>query len=748
MSTFYTPTVQDFTNLYYRVKCDYTTTTNNTNVKITATFQMQYKGTYKKSSTEGTWMWGSIDFEYTDTPTFSPTTSKSDWTNVGSSVSITETITRTTSSQTAEIQATVGNLNVAKPAEKSVTVTIPALASYSVTYNANGGSGAPSAQKKYYGQTLTLSSTKPTRTGYSFYHWNTNTSNSGTTYNSGASYTGNAALSLYAIWNPIIYYKGNGSSYSASQTKTYGTNIALLSTVPTRDGYVFDKWNTATNGSGTNYSPGATYTANTTLTLYAQWKSLPTKPKITSLTAIRCDSNGDQLDDGTYAKVTTQWSIDTTSQAYPDNTGTVTGIITTQSGSETSFTFSSGDSGTSGTAIAIIPNISTDMQYIVKVTVTDSSNSQTIKSTILTRAFFIMDFKAGGEAIGIGRAAPSSGLEIGYTATFDDKVYLYDQLIMGINENNQSTCAFIIGNGASEDSRSNALTIDWDGNLYCAGLISCTGITSTGNISCADISCEDITATGKVNDVDLYCISTEGTLASSNYQTAIGKYNVEDTNNTYALIIGNGTDGNSRSNAFTVDWNGNIKIYNPNLTVGTTPSSNNNNMALFLGDKDGNRMGCVAYNYGTNGDIGIVLQGYRNVNNTNYYNTLNLSVGTSGDYKVAVSAPAAWRSALQLNNVLDLFRVTSFKKTNVSIGANGTATAAVPITIPSGFTAVCIVNARCDVTNTTSGTNYANCFVYNSWISGTTANVSIKNVGSSAAKVTAWAYILFDRNTL
>ena len=465
MATFYTPTAQDSTNLYYRVKCDYTVTTNNTNVKITATFQMQYKGTYKESFTGGTNGWGAINTTYIDISIVSPTTSKSDWTNVGSSVSVTKTITRTTSSQTAEIKATVDNLKVSTPSTKSVTVTIPALASYSVTYNANGGSGAPSAQKKYYGQTLTLSSTKPTRTGYSFYHWNTNTSNSGTTYNSGASYTGNAALSLYAIWNPIIYYKGNGSSYSNSQTKTYGTNIALLSTVPTRNGYVFDKWNTATDGSGTDYSPGATYTANTTLTLYAQWKSLPTKPKITSLTVIRCDSNGDQLDDGTYAKVTAQWSIDTTSQAYPDNTGTVTGTITTQSGSETSFTFSSGDSGTSGTAIAIIPNLSTDMQYIVKVTVTDSSNSQTIKSTILTRAFFIMDFKAGGEAIGIGRAAPSSGLEIGYTATFDDKVYLYDQLIMGINENNQSTYAFMIGNGTSEDSRSNALTVDWDGKI-------------------------------------------------------------------------------------------------------------------------------------------------------------------------------------------------------------------------------------------------------------------------------------------
>ena len=252
--------------------------------------------------------------------------------------------------------------------------------------------------------------------------------------------------------------------------------------------------------------------------------------------------------------------------------------------------------------------------------------------------------------------------------------------------------------------------------------------------------------------------SGHATYSTRDYQTAIGKYNsvttstdsegntVYDAGN-YAFVIGNG-DSSTRSNALTVDWDGNIKIYNPNLTVGTTPSANNNNMALYLGDKNGNRMGCVGYNYNTDGDIGIILQGYRNVNSKNYFNTLNLSVDTSGGYKVTVSAPAAWRSALGLGNVLDLFRVTSFKKTNVSINANGTATAAIPITIPSGFTAVCIVNTRCDATDTTSSVNMANCFVYNSWISGTTANVSIKNVGSSAAKVTAWAYILFDRNTL
>ena len=51
----------------------------------------------------------------------------------------------------------------------------------------------------------------------------------------------------------------------------------------------------------------------------------------------------------------------------------------------------------------------------------------------------------------------------------------------------------------------------------------------------------------------------KGTIARSEAQTAIGKYNVEDANDTYALIIGNGTDNSNRSNALTVDWSGNVE---------------------------------------------------------------------------------------------------------------------------------------------------------------------------------------------
>ena len=73
--------------------------------------------------------------------------------------------------------------------------------SYTVTYDANGGSGAPAAQVKKHGKTLTLSSAVPARTGHTFRGWATTASASTAAYQPGASFTANANTKLYAIWS-------------------------------------------------------------------------------------------------------------------------------------------------------------------------------------------------------------------------------------------------------------------------------------------------------------------------------------------------------------------------------------------------------------------------------------------------------------------------------------------------------------------------------------------------------------------
>ena len=83
----------------------------------------------------------------------------------------------------------------------AVTVNAP----FAVTYNANGGTGEPSTQYKRTSIDLTLSSTQPTRDGYTFNGWNTADDGSGTNYAAGATYLTNAAVTLYAKWAPVNY---------------------------------------------------------------------------------------------------------------------------------------------------------------------------------------------------------------------------------------------------------------------------------------------------------------------------------------------------------------------------------------------------------------------------------------------------------------------------------------------------------------------------------------------------------------
>jgi len=103
---------------------------------------------------------------------------------------------------------------------------------YTVSYNANGGTGAPSSQTKTHGVALTLSSTTPTRatvgnTSYTFNGWNTASDATGTNYSAGGSYTANAAVTLYAKWTEttISTKLATPTNLSATTTRTDGINI-------------------------------------------------------------------------------------------------------------------------------------------------------------------------------------------------------------------------------------------------------------------------------------------------------------------------------------------------------------------------------------------------------------------------------------------------------------------------------------------------------------------------------------------
>lgn len=78
------------------------------------------------------------------------------------------------------------------------------------------------------------------------------------------------------------------------------------------------------------------------------------------------------------------------------------------------------------------------------------------------------------------------------------------------------------------------------------------------------------------------------TIASSAYQHTEGKFNVEEANDKFAHIIGNGTADNARSNAFAIDWDG--KIYTHNSATGFDINSNylemQNGIRLYVSDTE------------------------------------------------------------------------------------------------------------------------------------------------------------------
>ena len=145
-----------------------------------------------------------------------------------------------------------------------------------VTYDTNGGSGSFSTATHNYGTNHKVSSTKPTRTHFTFVNW-TRGGSGGGTVNPGDVFSVTYNTTLTANWrrntSTVSYNANGGSGAPGSQTKQHGVNLTLSGTKPTRAGYTFLGWNTNSSGTGTNYSSGGSYTANSNVTLYARWSA-------------------------------------------------------------------------------------------------------------------------------------------------------------------------------------------------------------------------------------------------------------------------------------------------------------------------------------------------------------------------------------------------------------------------------------------------------------------------------------------
>lgn len=239
----------------------------------------------------------------------------------------------TPASYTVSFNANGGSVSptsVIVTAGNSVTLPTPTK-KYTLSYNANNGSGAPSSQSVsvsckgwstsstassasyscgssyipttnmtlyavwYSNGSATISSTKPTRSGYTFLGWSTSSSASSASYSSGSSISISSNTTLYAVWkkNPTtsytVNYNANGGSVSpSSATVTAGNSVTLPtpsktatitynanggSGAPSSQNVSLScsGWSTSSTASSASYSCGSSYKPTANTTLYAVW---------------------------------------------------------------------------------------------------------------------------------------------------------------------------------------------------------------------------------------------------------------------------------------------------------------------------------------------------------------------------------------------------------------------------------------------------------------------------------------------
>jgi uncharacterized repeat protein (TIGR02543 family) len=167
-------------------------------------------------------------------------------------------------------------------ASTTVTASITVYANwstnpvYTVTYSSEGGT-AVGAQQVVSGGTVGTLPAPPTKTGYIFGGWYTDTSYV-TAFTASTTVTAN--ITVYAKWNSYSYtvtFDSQGATVAASPASIIvaspATTVGTLPTPPTKTGYTFAGWYPGTNGSGTQFTATTTVTGD--ITVYAYWSANP-----------------------------------------------------------------------------------------------------------------------------------------------------------------------------------------------------------------------------------------------------------------------------------------------------------------------------------------------------------------------------------------------------------------------------------------------------------------------------------------
>ncbi len=147
---------------------------------------------------------------------------------------------------------------------------------YTVTFHANGGSGAPATVTKTEGVALTLPAAAPTRSGYVFRGWAASSGAASGAWQAGGTYEQEGNATLYAVWKKTytITFKADGSGNARNVPdpviKVQGETLYLPTTVPQKSGNRFLGWR-LWNGTSAQFQPGDAFTLDQNTELYGEW---------------------------------------------------------------------------------------------------------------------------------------------------------------------------------------------------------------------------------------------------------------------------------------------------------------------------------------------------------------------------------------------------------------------------------------------------------------------------------------------
>ena len=248
MGTVTFTTLATKSNLYLRGVVDYTVTKKNRST-ATVKYTVSLQAKSGDSSSHAVYLNEKVGFYYNSSSVASAninsgwsakvTVSGTSWKTYYTTASGTFDVARRQygASSDSEYYSVTANFDVSEWDDSNFSGTeyieIPPKRSYTVTYDGTGASSYPEAGVKWDGEAMTISADVPVRTGYQFVSWNAASDGSGTEYKSGASYTADAALTLYAVWfractvSVVSATRGSGTGDAFAEDTEAGTCVRV-----------------------------------------------------------------------------------------------------------------------------------------------------------------------------------------------------------------------------------------------------------------------------------------------------------------------------------------------------------------------------------------------------------------------------------------------------------------------------------------------------------------------------------------